>query len=103
MTNTVKISAYHIETKLVELLVPHYANGEDEARVVIAAALRSAGSLRLEPGRIVIQLEPQAEPRRTRAINEVAAQLTRRRVRYPGSRRVIVFEPTPAPPPPREF
>lgn len=98
--NTLKISAYHIETDLVKLLSAQYANAEDEGRSVIAAALRSTGSLRLEPGRLVIRLEPQAEPRRTRAINHVANELTARRVRFPGSRRLIVFEPTPVPPPP---
>ena len=97
---TVKISAYHIETKLVEMLQGNYANCEDEGRSLIAAALHSSGSLRLEPSRIVIQLEPQAEPRRTRAINAVAAELSRRQIYYPGSRRVIAFEPTEAPPPP---
>ena len=96
---TVKISAYHMETKLVELLQGSYSNCDDEGRTLIAAALHSSGSLRLEPGRIVIQLEPQAEPRRTRAINAVAAELSRRKVYYPGSRRVIAFEPTEAPPP----
>ena len=101
---TVKISAYHIETQLMELLQGNYANRDDEGRTLVAAALRSSGSLRLEPGRIVIQLEPQAEPRRTRAINAVAAELSRRQVRYPGSRRVIAFEPTEVPPPiPRRF
>ena len=94
---TVKISAYHVETKLVDLLQGNYANCKDEGRSLIAAALHSSGSLRLEPGRIVIQLEPQAEPRRTRAINAVAAELSRRQVYYPGSRRVIAFETTEAP------
>ena len=96
----VKISAYHVETKLVDLLQGNYADCEDEGRTLIAAALRSSGSLRLEPGRIVIQLEPQAEPRRTRAINAVAAELSRRQVTYPGSRRVIAFETTEVPLPP---
>ena len=96
----VKISAYHVETKLVDLLQGNYADCEDEGRTLIAAALRSSGSLRLEPGRIVIQLEPQAEPRRTRAINAVAAELSRRQVIYPGSRRVIAFETTEVPLPP---
>ncbi len=95
---TVKISAYHVETQLMELLQGNYANRDDEGRTLIAAALHSSGSLRLEPGRIVIQLEPQAEPRRTRAISAVAAVLSRRQVHYPGSRRVIAFEPTVVPP-----
>ena len=38
---------------LVELLQGNYANCDDEGRTLIAAALHSSGSLRLEPGRIV--------------------------------------------------
>lgn len=98
--NVIKISAYHIETALVELLSPHYRRSEDEARSIIAAALRCSGSLKLRPGQLLIQLEAQGEPRRTRAVNQLAAELTARRIRFPGSPRTIVFEPTPVPPPP---
>ncbi|MBC8423645.1 helix-turn-helix domain-containing protein [bacterium] len=105
LTNTVKISAYHIETKLVELLVPHYANGEDEARVVIAAALRSAGGWRGGRGGMGTQLDRQAERGRAGASSEVAGEWARRGVRCPGSRGVIVCPPAPPPPPlpPREL
>ena len=96
--NLIKISAFHIETALVELLSPHYRRSEDEARSIIAAALRSSGSLKLRPGHLVIQLESQGEPRRTRAVNQLAAELTARKIRFPGSPRTIVFEPTPVPP-----
>ena len=99
--NLIKISAYHVETALVELLSPHYRKSEDEARSIIAGALRSSGSLKLRPGQLVIQLEPQGEPRRTRAVNQLAAELTAREIRFPGSARTIVFEPTPVPLPPR--
>jgi len=99
--NVVKISAYHIESAMVELLSPHYRRSEDESRSIIAAALRSSGTLKLRPGQLVIQIEPQGEPRRTRAINHLAAELTARRIRFPRSSRTIVFEPTPAPPPPQ--
>jgi hypothetical protein len=38
---------------------------------------------------------PQASPNRTRAINALAAAVTELRLKYPGSSRVIAFEPAP--------
>ena len=95
MMNAIKISAYMIETKLLDLLRPFYANSEKEGRRLIAAALRTSGRLRLEPGRLLICLEPQSSPCRTRAINQLAEQLNHLDVKFPGSHRTIVFEPTP--------
>jgi hypothetical protein len=100
LLNAVRLTAYRIETKLVDMLRPAYANTANDGRRLLAAALRTSGSLRLEPGRLVIRLEPQSCPCRTRAINELAQHLTQLQVRYPGSRRVLVFEPTPVPPAP---
>jgi hypothetical protein len=102
LLNLVKMVAYELETQLCGLLAPAYANAAKEKRALIAAALRTTGSLRLAPGELIVRLDPQASPNRTRAINALLEQLDRRRARYPGSHRVIRFEPTPCPePPPR--
>ena len=95
LINTVRLTAYLIETRLFEMLRPFYANAAKDGRRLIAAALRTSGSLRLEPGRLVVRLGPQASPNRTRAINALAAAVTGLRLKYPGSSRVIAFEPTP--------
>jgi len=101
LMNTIKLTAYHMETRLVDMVRPAYTNTTKEGRRMIASALRSTGSLKLTPGRLVIQLEPQSEPRRTRAINELAAQLNALEAKFPGSQRTIVFEPTPVPDSPK--
>ena len=98
--NTIAATAWWIERQLSDLVAPHYSRADDEVRTLIAAALRTPGRVRLEPGRLVVRLEPQSEPRRTRAINALAAQVTALERRFPGSARRIVFEPTPCPPPP---
>jgi transposase len=95
LMNTVKISAYTIETKLLDMLRPFYANSEKEGRRLIAGALRTSGRLRLEPGRVVICLEPQSSPCRTQAINQLTEQLNHLEVKFPGSHRTITFESTP--------
>lgn len=97
LLNLVKMVAYELESQLCELLTPAYVNAEKEKRTVIAAALRGSGSLRLAPGELIVQLDPQASPHRTRALNAVLGELNRRRARYPGSHRVIRFELTPCP------
>ena len=98
--NTIAATAWWLETKLADMIAPHYARAADEARSLVAAALQTSGSLRLEPGQLVIQLCPQSEPCRTRAVNALARQVTNLRRTFPGSARRIVFEPTPCPPAP---
>lgn len=94
------ITAWTLESKLVDLITPHCARSEDEARTLVAAVMRTAGSLSLQPGTLVVRLEPQSCPARTRAVNALGEQLTAMALTFPGSARRLVFEPTPVPPPP---
>jgi transposase len=63
-----KMVAYHVETELVELVSPHYARSEDEARTLIAAALSSTASYAVSRGTLTVTLAPQAAPHRSKAI-----------------------------------
>lgn len=98
LSNTVKMVAYELESELLDRLAPHYHNTPKEGRKLIVSALQSSGRLRLEPGRLVICLEPQSSPNRTRAINALTTQLNGLKAKFPGSHRVIEFEPTPVSP-----
>ncbi|MDQ1245652.1 MAG: hypothetical protein QG597_19, partial [Actinomycetota bacterium] len=93
-------TAWTLENQLVDLIAPHYARSQQEARTLIAAVMRTAGSLSLQPGKLVVRLEPQSCPARTRAVNALGEQLTAMALTFPGSARRLVFEPTPVPPPP---
>ena len=93
--NIVKIAAYTIETKLFDMLAKHYKYNKNEGRKLIKSAMASTGSLKLKPGELVIQLEPQANPRRTRAINELLKDLNAMKSKFPGSQRIIKFQLTP--------
>ena len=95
LTNVLKMAAYHIETRLRDLLVPHYKNAAKDGRKLVVAALKTKGSLQLEQGKIIITLQPQSSPARTRAINGLLASLNERQANFPGSDRIIVFRPTP--------
>ena len=94
LTNIIKIAAYAIETKLFDILGKYYKYNANEGRKLIASAMRSTGSLELKPGEIVITLEQQANPRRTKAINDVLRELNAKKAKFPGSARVIRFKET---------
>jgi hypothetical protein len=94
IVDAVKMSAYDLESELFEMLTPHYPNRDKEGRKLIVGALRSSGSLRLEEGRIVIKLEEQASPNRTRAIDAICRDLNRRQAAFPGTSLRIEFDTT---------
>jgi hypothetical protein len=87
-----KLTAYHLETQLLERLRPHYRNHAKEGRKLIVAALRSPGSIRLQPGRILVKLAPQTSPNRTRAIAKLCEGINELKPIYPGTKLQIVFE-----------
>ena len=93
VTTAIKLSAYHLETKLVDLVAPFYANHAKEGRKLIVAALRSSGSIRLQPGQIRVRLSRQSAPCRTRAIGKLCEQLNQLKPLYPGTDLQIVFDP----------
>ena len=97
LMNVIKIAAYMIETKLFERLETHYKNNKKEGRKLLATTFRTAGALKLAPGKIIITLEPQSSPARTKAINGLTADLNKMNAKFPGSTRVIQFEPTSIP------
>jgi len=88
----IQLTAYHLETQLLERLRPHYRNHAKDGRKLIVAALRSPGSIRLQPGRILVKLAPQTSPNRTRAIAKLCEGLNELKPRYPGTTLQIVFE-----------
>jgi len=92
LSNVIKSVACDVEGTLAEMITPHYKNADNEKRRLIAAALTTAGSLRLEPGALVVRLDPQSSPVRTRAVDAVCRQLNDYQARFPGSNRIIRFE-----------
>ena len=95
LSNVIKMVAYELESKLYGLLEGGYRNKEKEGRSLIASALKSGGSLKLSPGKLLIELEAQSSPNRTRSINAICQKLNQRKAKFPGSNRVIEFIPTP--------
>lgn len=94
LMNAIKISAYAIESKLFQLLSQFYSNSHKDGRKLIASAFQTKGSIKLLPKKIVIQLDAQSSPSRTKAINSLCKKLNGFKAKYPGSNRVIEFLPT---------
>ncbi len=94
LMNIVKMAAYAIETKLFDILAKHYKYNKNDGRALLKSAFKSTGSLKLKPGEIVIKLDEQATPQRTRAINSLIDELSAKNVQFPGSQRIIRFEQT---------
>lgn len=87
-----KLTAYELETQLLERIRPHYPNHAKEGRKLIAAALHSPGSIRLQPGQILVKLAPQTSPNRTRAVAKLCESLNQLNPIFPGTKLRIVFE-----------
>ena len=87
-----KLTAYELETQLLERIRPHYSNHAKEGRKLIAAALHSPGSIRLQPGQILVKLAPQTSPNRTRAVAKLCEGLNQLNPLFPGTKLRIVFE-----------
>ena len=81
-----KTLAWQIETDLFRAVTPHYRRSDDEGRTLVTAALRSAGSLHLRAGELVVTLAPQSSPHRTRAVAELCRILDETATCFPGTR-----------------
>lgn len=92
IVDAVRMGAYDLENELFEMLAGHYPNRAKEGRKLIVGAMRSSGSLRVEEGRLVIKLEEQASPNRTRAIDAICQELDRRQAVFPGTGLRIEFD-----------
>jgi len=82
----------YVETQLLERIRPHFRPHAKEGRKLIVAALRSPGSIRLQPGQIRVKLAPQSSPHRTRAVAKLCESLNELKPVYPGTELQIVFE-----------
>ena len=92
LTTALKLTAYELETQLLERIRPHFRPHAKEGRKLIVAALRSPGSIRLQPGQIRVKLAPQSSPHRTRAVAKLCESLNELKPIFPGTELQIVFE-----------
>ena len=74
-TDTIKLSAYEIETRLYEMLGGTFCNSETEGRGLIQAILAASGDVRVGSGVIEVHLDQLSAPRYTEAMQSLCSQL----------------------------
>jgi len=85
LVDAVKMAAYRAETKLVQLVDPHFGRNEDEGRRLIKEALNLPGDLLVDGTQVTVRLQPMSAPRFTRALVALCAALNEMDTRFPES------------------
>jgi hypothetical protein len=85
ITDCVKITAYQIESRLVDMVSADFARSLDEGRKLIVPALASPADLCVRDGTLQVTLAAQSSPHRTRALAALCEQLNAMDARYPGT------------------
>jgi hypothetical protein len=83
--DTIKITAYQVETDLLGLLAAHYSRSEDEGRTLLQAAFQSTARIEVRAHELHVELAPQSSPHRTQAIAALCDQLNAWDTKFPGT------------------
>lgn len=96
-TDTIKICAYEIETRLVELALGSFRRGPYEGRALIRDILQTSGELRVVDNTLEVYLDQLSTPRATRALMSLCEQLNAQRPQLPESPLHLRFHVNPRP------
>ena len=83
--DTIKITAYQVETDLLGLVAAHYSRTEDEGRTLLQAAFQSTARIEVRAHELHVELAPQCSPHRTQAIVALCDQLNAWDTKFPGT------------------
>ena len=98
VVDAVKMVAYRVEGRLLEMLRSMYARTEDDGRTFLQAAFQSAGSLQVSDTDLTVTLAPQSSPHRTQALTQLCERLNALGTTFPGTKlrlRLAVEAPKP--------
>jgi hypothetical protein len=87
-----KISAYQIESELVEVVHEYYPDRNGDARTIVASMLKSSGILTVSQGTLMVTLDRQSSPQRTRLLQNLCDHLNQHSVIYPGTQLILRFQ-----------
>jgi len=96
-TDTIKLGAYEIETRLYEMLGVTYSNSETEGRSLIRAILEGSGDIRVEGETIEVHLDQLSAPRYTQAMHSLCEQMNALSPRLPETNHRLSFFVKPRP------
>ena len=81
---------------LVSAIAPHWKREEEEGRTLVAAVLRSRGSIAVKDGKLRVTLAAQSTPKRTRLVETLCAILDETKTVFPGTKLVMRFAVDPS-------
>ena len=96
-TDTIKLGAYEIETRLYEMLGMTYSNSETEGRGLIRAILEGSGDIRVEGETIEVHFDQLSAPRYTQAMQRLCEQMNALSPRLPETNHCLRFFVKPRP------
>jgi transposase len=85
IVDTIKMTAYQVETDLLRLLTKHYVRSDDEGRTLLQAAFQSTARLEVREKELYVELAPQSSPHRTAAIQALCTELNALGAKFPGT------------------
>jgi len=98
IADTIKMTAYQVETQLLGMLQGHYARADEEGRTLLHAAFQSPARLEVADGELRVTIAAQSSPHRTAALSALCEQLDALAVPFPGTHlrlRLAVQAPEP--------
>ena len=96
-TDTVKLAAYEIETRLYQMLGMRFRNSPMEGRGMIRALLSASGDIRVTGDLIEVHLDQRSAPRYTLAMQSLCQHLNALRPRLPETPYELRFHIKPRP------
>jgi len=85
IADTIKMSAYQVETQLLGMLRAHYARVDEEGRTLLQAAFQSPASLEVVNHELRVTIACQSSRHRTAALSALCEQLDALAVTFPGT------------------
>lgn len=92
LSNIVKMTAYHVEGQLAEIVAAHWGGTNGNERGLVAGFMESAGAIEVTDTLLKITLERQATPQKTELLARLCDDLTVCRTTYPGTDLRMVFQ-----------
>ncbi len=91
IVDTIKMTAYRVETELLGILQGSYARSHEEGRTLLHALFQTAGRVELDEHQLRIRLHPQSSLHRTRAISNLCDELNQLETCFPGTNLRLKF------------
>jgi len=89
--DTIKMTAYRVETELLGMIHACYARSHHEGRTLLHALFHTAGRVELDEQQLLITIHPQSSPHRTSIVRSLCEQLNQLETRFPGTNLRLQF------------